>query len=181
MRAISVFALLMTCLLGLGVMSMGLMTWDTFAERYNHHLEERELAREYIQQPHCRKNSMKRSKLKGFQHCDRSERILAGSPFWFALLDVSHTIPPLLAQLAAVMSQHTLKWVLTISGLGLIWSWVRKYTGGLGQWSGNDTRSPKQHQNRSEVQFYEEDVITPMYSKGLPMWHTRRRRRLSDI
>lgn len=174
MRAVGVFALLVTCVLGLGVMSVGIMTWDTFAERYAVHAEERKLAKEYIQQPHCRKNSVKRSKLKGFQHCDRSEKILAGSPFWFALLDVSHTIPPLVAQFANGARQDMFRIALTVAGMGLLWSWVRKYAGATAaqQWS--------QGMPGMQIPVYE-DVITPLYNQGgLPMWQSRRRRRLSD-
>lgn len=170
MRALGLLLLIITSVATLTAMAFGVMTAGTLHERYTHHKEERERAREYMKSPHCRRGSSSRSKLGDFQLCDKSERILAGSPLWFALLDVSHTLPPMLASVANSARQDIFRVVCTIGGLGLLWSWVRKYTGAQAQqWTqGMDT-------GMDTVMNYEVDPL--WYKAGsLPRWQARRRR-----
>lgn len=170
MRALGVLLLIVTSAAALTALAFGVMTAGTFHERYTHHAEERERAREYMRSSHCRKGSASRSKLGDFQLCDKSERILAGSPLWFALLDVSHTLPPMLASVADSARQDIFRVVCTAGGLGLMWSWVRKYTGVQAQqWT--------QGMDAGMAVVREDSVDAWAYKAGsLPRWQPARRR-----
>lgn len=179
MRALGVLLLIVTSVAALTALAFGVMTAGTFHERYAHHTRERERASEYLKSSHCRRGSSSRSKLGDFQLCDKSERILAGSPLWFSILDVSHTLPPVLATVADSARQDIFRVVCTLGGLGLLWSWVRKYTGAQAQqWAhgldnGMGTGGPM---NGGVAVIHEEDPMWGYKAGSLPRWQARRRR-----
>lgn len=108
--------------------SLSLMTAGSFQQKWQYHTERWEQATEYMKQPHCRKRSAARTKLKGFHNCDESERILASYPVWFAVLDVSHSVPPLLKSLLDNIREDMLRIALTGGVLGVMWKAMRHYT-----------------------------------------------------
>jgi len=178
MRALGVLLLIVTSVAALTALAFGVMTAGTFHERYTHHKRERERASEYMKSSHCRRGSSSRSKLGDFQLCDKSERILAGSPLWFSILDVSHTLPPVLASLADSARQDVFRVVCTLGGLGLLWSWVRKYTGAQAQQWAHGLDNGMGAMNGGVAVIHEEDVDSSWGYKtgGLPRWQARRRR-----
>lgn len=180
MRAVGVLLLILTGAATLTALAFGVMTAGTFHESYTLHLQEREQALEYMKAPHCRRGSSARAKLGKHQLCDRSERILAGSPLWFALLDVSHTVPPMIASVANGARQDMFRVVFTVIGIGILWSWVRRYTGMQAQqW----TQGLDAGMATSMAVVHEDDYIEPVwgYKAGnLPRWQPRRRR-LSNL
>lgn len=127
MRASGVLILLTAIVAVVVAASLSVMTAGSFQERWQYHTERWEQAEEYLKQPHCRRNSA-RTKLKGWHKCDESERVLSSYPVWFALLDVSHSIPPLVGQLAISVREDLVRIALTTAILGGLYSMFRQYT-----------------------------------------------------
>ena len=177
MHAVRVLLLVLTLCIVLTALAFIIMTADTFHERYAHHAEERDRAVEYMKATHCRRGSTARSKLGSYQLCDKSEKILSGSPLWFALLDVSHIFPPMLASVAGRLKEDMFNGVCTMAGLGLLWSCARKFFG-------LSPTAPSQSVPTATVGLnaMHEDTYTTAdpvwaYQAGsLPRWQPRRRR-----
>lgn len=150
MRASGVLLFLGAAAAAMVAASLSVMTMANFQERWQHHTEKREQAAEYLRQPHCRKHSTTRRKLKGYDNCDESERIVASSPLWHALLDVSHDVPPLMKSGLDNIREDMLRIALTIAVLGFLYKLMRQYTG----------------QTQTKDQYYG----STLPYQGLPMW-----------
>lgn len=103
------------------------MTAGTFRDRLHYHTQNWEKAKVYISSPHCREGG-KRSKLGEFQLCDKSEKILSSTPAFHALVDVSKTLPPMLAKGVSAARQDLHRIVLTVGAAAIVWMWIKKYT-----------------------------------------------------
>lgn len=127
MRASGVLIVLTSTFAAIIAVSLSIMTAGSFQEKWQYHTERWEQAEEYLKQAHCRKTSA-RTKLKGWHKCDESERVLTSYPVWFAILDVSHSVPPIIGQIASSLREDLVRIALTTGVLGGMYSIVRQYT-----------------------------------------------------
>ena len=126
MKPLGLFVLFVTIIASISAMAFAVVTAGTFRNRLHFHTQKWQRAEVYLSSAHCREGG-KRSKLGEFQLCDESEKILNSSPLFHAVVDVSQTIPPVMAQFTTALRQDLHRVALTV-GIGiLVWMWIKKY------------------------------------------------------